>query len=812
MSTLLLTTYPHSLGSKLNYFLAIIFLILFSVKTAIADCLISEKLEGIEDTSELKVSVISSDEAYLTAGSKLYKLNNPKPIDTLENGRYYNVHKTRSGLFLVTDKHLRVMVSSNQTQTLTGIPPIDSLIDIYDTNNGTLLNFSEGLYFFDENNFTSKLLQSSNDKIVNSCVINESGFVAAIGNQVFSLTKDMDNINLAPVPGFSGLCNDMKSVQNDLFLSSSNKGFYKYNPVIKQFEALALPDSSPGAAGGIIAVNGQVLLTTMTALYHFSNNGQIELLENVGSLINAYARPENIILHSLKGLFIWDEQQEIQAITGFQSESLNIFNSKQAVFVQKDQDLYIIGSHSPQKISVNPSLTVNTNGSLKIHNVLGSKSGTLFATNVGILYLAPESTELKRLPGSPETSVDQLFRNKQDGYATIGNQLFKVFNSPPLSKDVFADIVWPKATTNIDEAPVVQFKLNTQDFPCTSYETWFNHQVELSIDGKTSFEKIPHLVSIDDPNQVNPTFEATFDEIGASSFSKGQQSYDLAIVGKTSPEQSVRVIYKEKIIVGKTLSERFNDVYSILYDKKGVIVISIVFLQLIFARYFEWSFNFCFNMFSGTPFEKINKWTRPLLRIAFYRRWIFRRYFDYMRKELVKKNKNTPESAIYLKKTNSSGNDDVRLDDLLLLLQKNEKNIWIDEDSELFSSTLSDTLKKKYFFDKSYSKAWRNYGFIPIFISGKNLILNGEQSWLVNLTKEELIKAKLNFMDSSFFKTILECGDFAIIIDELSDSSEEIRNELMQYSLDAQSIRFLVTSKKIKDDDSDLFEFYIPVG
>ena len=81
-----------------------------------------ENLKGIDETSGLKVSFTTGD-AYLTAGSNVYKLNNPVPFDTLENGSFYQIYKTKAGLFLVTDKHLRVSGSTSQMTIVKGNTP-----------------------------------------------------------------------------------------------------------------------------------------------------------------------------------------------------------------------------------------------------------------------------------------------------------------------------------------------------------------------------------------------------------------------------------------------------------------------------------------------------------------------------------------------------------------------------------------------------------------------------------------------------------------------------------------------------------------
>ena len=782
--------------SRLASFFVIIILILLSVNTAISECLISENLKGIDETSGLKVSFTTGD-AYLTAGSNVYKLNNPVPFDTLENGSFYQIYKTKAGLFLVTDKHLRVSGSTSQMTIVKGIPHVDSLINIYGVKDETLLNFSEGLYLYDENNFSSKILQSGKDRIVNSCVVaNDDGFVAAIGNQIFSLVREQENVKLEPIVGFTGFCNDLKSTQKGLILSSYEGGFYKYNSTNKHFEIIPSPDASPIAAGGIISVNGHVLLSTTSALYHINEKGQMELIENVGSLKNAYARPENIILHSLKGLFLWDGQQAAQAIPGFQSELFHLFNSEKAIIIQKAQELFMIENKIPEKISLDSSLKSVTGSAFKILSILDSESGLLLATNVGVLHIALGSKVLKRLPGSPETPVEQLFKNKQDIYAVSGHQLFKVLSDPIINKEVFADIVWPKSTSPMDKLLTVQYKLNTQGFPCTSDDTWFEHWLELSGDGKEPEKISAQVNATSDSNKINPSFTATIniEELAIPSFSISQQRYEMAIVGKTFSGQSVRILNQKKIIVGKTLSERASDFYNVLYDNKSVIAFTFIFLMLILARYFEWCFNFCFNMLSGTPFEKINKWTRPLLRISFYRRWIFRRYFDYMKNNLGNI-KNTPELAIYFKKTNKFDDGSIQLDELLSLFQRNRKNIWINDDSNYLSSTFSDILKRKCFFDKPNSKSWCKYPCIPIFISAKSSTINDANSWIVDRVEEVLVKAKVDFKDTDFFKTILKSGEFIIIIEGLDDTNEEIQSEIMQYSTDTRSARLLIISK-----------------
>lgn len=246
---------------------------------------------------------------------------------------------------------------------------------------------------------------------------------------------------------------------------------------------------------------------------------------------------------------------------------------------------------------------------------------------------------------------------------------------------------------------------------------------------------------------------------------------------------------------GKTsLSEPFElQVYSTRKDViwwvvkiYGLVNIIVTILLIFLSRWYQGAFD----IFTS-PWMKWGSlyFGFSLCYTRFVRLWVFERYYRELKDTF---SEDRPYLTAEIQRPDGTI---IEPDKLLSELQKHP-HILIQGESGAGKTALLKRLLKIYCQSSSLRRAFRLYGFIPIFVRARDFAdptVTGNDSTIANLARLALGARDMLFHDKGLFERIIRRKDFLIILDGLNEA--DIDKPATGFVATSPKVRFLATSQ-----------------
>jgi len=520
-------------------------------------------------------------------------------------------------------------------------------------------------------------------------------------------------------------------------------------------------DEHIGRVKNISIVNSRIITASNKGLFVFEQKKWTNILEeyHIDDINDVFTNKKGIYIGSSRGLF-HIQRDDLKKIEQFydNAEIERIVGDDNNVYIISNNEIFRFDGKEMQKIYFRDGN----------ENILSSKY------MLGKLFIITESG-VHILKGS---SFHEIFQNKNDNIATdIINNNDELFIST--KKEIFKIVDAKERISPVDK--IINSEANTA--------IAINFYLPECLSTESPYEF--HLVEADSlldlhGTDVNVIRRNNLLEAAAIVKFPSRGTYHVQLMstdgsGETPVSDSVEVRVSWTYLTWATHHAR-QIAFSVLFLHSSAFLI-----LLIGSRHSTW----CWRLVNDPIWGRLGLWWSFALRhTRALQRWMLARWFEEIRSR---------EWQTYLSQSLSAPNGVVIASDTLLDHLRTVRLIWIQGAPGMGKTTLVDDLARRYFSDStSLATSYHRYGYILIVVRLRdvlNIKFDSTQPhiWVPELARAAMRAGKLHIEDAGLFRSILESGSFAMLIDGANEISNSF--EIEDYFRRTPEIRAIITSQ-----------------
>ncbi len=222
-----------------------------------------------------------------------------------------------------------------------------------------------------------------------------------------------------------------------------------------------------------------------------------------------------------------------------------------------------------------------------------------------------------------------------------------------------------------------------------------------------------------------------------------------------------------------------------------IAVYVVVYIFLLLAAPFS---SKVFSVVTSKIWGRLGAFSWLIIRFSpFVQRQLFLGYFKNVRQQVAC---TTVDPYLPMSLRDEDGREYDSIESLSIL--RDQPRLWLQGNAGMGKTALIEQLRRTYFTAPNLSVAFQRFGFLPIFVSLRELanvqVPEDPQDWVIEVSRAALDGYGVRFEDFGLLRGLLNGGIFAIILDGLNETDRE--EEVRQTALRMPKLRLLVTSQE----------------